>query len=178
MNKTITLIIVALLCTISTNMRAEKVHDSFWGCSFGMTDSIAASELKKAGLEPLIDENGDIYLKDVKIDNANFSLACLIMSPASGTFYKLVGSSSFTKKAEAENSYNSLLSQLRETYPNLQVVRNPQGGEKMCTYSDDENGMYLLLRKSKNKEGDTVFYLNINYWNKFLDQQIKDAITD
>ena len=129
MNKTITLIIVALLCTISTNMRAEKVHDSFWGCSFGMTDSIAASELKKAGLEPLIDENGDIYLKDVKIDNANFSLACLIMSPASGTFYKLVGSSSFTKKAEAENAYNSLLSQLRETYPNLQVVRNPQGGE-------------------------------------------------
>ena len=85
MNKTITLIIVALLCTISTNMRAEKVHDSFWGCSFGMTDSIAASELKKAGLEPLIDENGDIYLKDVKINNANFSLACLIMSPASGT---------------------------------------------------------------------------------------------
>ena len=157
----------------------ESLH-RLWSecCSFGMTDSIAASELKKAGLEPLIDENGDIYLKDVKIDNANFSLACLIMSPASGTFYKLVGSSSFTKKAEAENAYNSLLSQLRETYPNLQVVRNPQGGEKMCTYSDDENGMYLLLRKSKNKEGDTVFYLNINYWNKFLDQQIKDAITD
>ena len=178
MNKRFALIARMLLWVCCPQVRAEKVHDSFWGCSFGMTDSLAAAELQERGLEPIVDENGDIYLKNMKIDNADFSLVCLLMSPVNGTFYKLVGSTSFGKKADAENAYNSLVSQLRETYPNLQVVRYPEGGEKMCTYSDDENGMYLLLRKSKNKEGETVYYLNINYWNKFLDQQIKEAISE
>lgn len=154
---------------------ADKVHNTFWECKFGMPSVSVKETLTAAKMNPIEGEDGNIFIKNVPLDDATFSLVCLLMSPVDGSFFKLIGTNSFETKEAADSCYNKVLAHFREIYPNLQIIRRPDNAIKRCTYPDDENVVTLGLYKKKDETGKNVFYVNINYWNRYASKKIREA---
>lgn len=156
-------------------LRADKVHNTFWECKFGMPSVSVKETLTAAKMNPIEGSDGNIYIKNAPLDDATFGLVCLLISPVDGSFFKLIGTNSFETKEEADSCYNKVLARFREIYPNLQIVRRPENAVKLCTYPDDENVVTLGMYKKKDDEGKNVFYVNINYWNRYASKKIREA---
>jgi hypothetical protein len=171
--KNLFLTLLALL--LCQNIVADKVRSTFCECSFGMSGERVKEILTKANLNPVSNSEGDLFIKNMQLDEGKFKLVCMMMSPVDGNFYKLIGTSSFETKDAADSCYNAVMARLRELYPNLQIVRRPANAQKLCTYPDDENVVTLGMYKKQDEEGKTVYYVNINYWNKYSSKQIREA---
>lgn len=157
------------------NIMAEKVRSTFCECSFGMASEKMKEILTKAKLNPIADSEGNLFIKNMQLDEGKFKLVCMMMSPVDGNFYKLIGTSSFESKEAADSCYSVSMARLRELYPNLQIIRRPENALKLCSYPDDENVVTLGMYKKKDEEGKTMFYVNINYWNKYSSKKIREA---
>ena len=154
----------------------QKVQSTFFDCAFGKAQEHAVQILDKAEMKYTVGKSGDLFLSDVEVADVECDKVGLIFSPISGNFYSISGSKSYKSKAEAYEAYDKVLSIFRGRYPRIQIIRKPIGAEKMSTYLDNDNGFYVGLFKSRNKEGEIVYYVKVNFWNIFEKKQIAEAV--
>lgn len=174
--KTRLFLLFTTVCLISCiSMKAQKIQSTFWECTFGMTDAQVKEVLTKAGKMPDIGKSGNYYLKNATINSTNYSTVCMIFSPVDGAFYKLIGSNEFTSKTQADSCYEAQLSLFRIQYEQLQIIRKPANAIKMCSYVDSDNAFYMGLFKNQSKDGKIVYYVNVNFWNKYFDNRIRES---
>lgn len=168
-------IFIVLLLTLGAicGTKADKVQSTFWGSSFGATMTMVEEGLKEAEIEAKTG-NSYVMITNAILCGVNYEKVVYQFSPIDRTFYKLVGSTKFEEKDKAVTAYQEAESRVREMYPNAQVIRHPEQAEKMCTYLDDDNLMYVALFKQK-KEGKILYFLNTNYWNKARQTAIQEA---
>lgn len=169
------LLFLAVCLTIYIPIKAQKIQSTFFECTFGMSDVQVKDILTKTGKKPDIGKSGNIYLKKEILNSTNYETVCMMFSPVEGAFYKLIGSNEFSSKAQADSCYEAQLSLLRTQYEQLQIIRKPANAIKMCSYVDSENAFYLGFFKIESKDGKTVYYVNLNFWNKYLNNQISES---
>ena len=150
----------------------EKIQSSFSGYSFGTSQERLLSALESDSLHPMQMEQG-LLLKDAELSNTPFQTLAFMFSPLDGGLYKVVASNRYQSRKEAVAHYDEQLSRMKEKYPRLQKVSNPVA-EKMSSWMDGDNAVYIGLFPGK--DGKTYF-VNVNYWNILMQQNIQSDAT-
>ena len=167
------LLFLSLFLNISFVVRADNVQSTFWGCGFGSSTLALTEALKKAKMEPIPGE-GSLYVKNAELSGMIYETVGFFFSSVDGGLYKVMGSNKFENKKSADSCYDVALGKVREAYPKLQILRNPEEAVKMCTYMDDDNVFYLALFTAK-REGKKIYYVNINFWNKLRLKRFQES---
>ena len=164
------LLVAFMALGVTAGISAQKIVTSFWNCQFGITSEQAYRTLEQAELMPIVADDG-LYLQDNNIYGLPFQVIGLKFTDEDA-FYNIFGYNKIDSKQEATAQFNDMLSRLKDTYPNMQLMSRPEGCLKLYAYADADQGTAFSIGLYKGNGGN--FFVRLNIFSDYLLKKVNN----
>lgn len=169
----LSLLLLSLVC-MPVDGKPDKVQSDFWGNGFGASPEQVIQTLQREHIDA--QQGHDLILfRDGTLTGFTYTTVYMLFSSVDGGLYKVIGSNAYQDKQSAELAFDTAFAKMRETYPKAQTLRNQNGAQKMLTYTDGDNVVYVALFKSRGEDGKVTYFVNTNFWNKLAQDHINET---
>ncbi len=170
-------LLFVLLFILSSNLFSQHVvQNEFFGYFFGENKEIIKNDLNRNNIYFSEDEENLLSLNNRRF--AGYKWDFVNLEFYNKKFYSIDFSIPFNRKSGALDLYNILKNKLDEKYKSISQFEKNEEYSKGKIFYDDYNSCLITIRYNESKGGEMYWYVGINYWNNYLNDEFVNSNND